>query len=51
VKLPVFNKDKIDSLMKSQSIKQLKGYEKKVVKETSELQKKIENTKDDVVWQ
>ena len=49
--LPVFDKSKIERLIKPQTIKTLKEHEKKVVKEIPALQKKIEETRDDVVRQ
>ena len=49
--LPIFDKSQIDKLMKPQTIKTLKEHEKKVVKEIPALQKKIEETRDDIVWQ
>ena len=49
--LPVFDKEKIQKLMKPQEIKPLKGKENKLVQEVSELQREIEETRSDVVWQ
>ncbi len=49
--LPVFDKEKIQKLMKPQEIKTLKEKENKLVQEVPELQRKIEETRSDVVWQ
>ena len=49
--LPVFDKEKIQKLMKPQKIKQLTEKESKIVQEVPELQRKIEETKSEVVWQ
>ena len=49
--LPIFDKSKIDELMKPQTITTLKEHEKQVVKELPDLQKKIQETRDDIVWQ
>ena len=49
--LPIFDKSKIDELMKPQEITTLKEHKEQVVKELPDLQKKIEETRDDVVWQ
>ena len=49
--LPVFDKEKIQKLMKPQKIKPLTEKESKIVQAVPELQKKIEETKSEVVWQ
>jgi FtsZ-binding cell division protein ZapB len=49
--LPVFDKEKIQKLIKPQEIKTLKEKENKLVQEVPELQRKIEETRSDVVWQ
>lgn len=49
--LPEIKQSEIEKLSKPKSIKPLKEKDKNVVKEVSELQKKIEARRDDVVWQ
>jgi len=50
-KMPLFDVEKIKSLQKKQEIKNLKKEEREVVVNTSKIQKLIEGTKDDIVWQ
>ena len=49
--LPVFDNEKIQKLLKPQKIKSLTENESKLVQQVPELQKKIEETRSDVVWQ
>jgi peptidoglycan hydrolase CwlO-like protein len=49
--MPVFDKEKIEKLMKPQKINELKGKEHEIVHEMPKLQKEIEDTKSDIVWQ
>ena len=49
--MPVFDKEKIEKLMKPQKINELKGKEHEIVREMPKLQKEIEDTKSDIVWQ
>jgi hypothetical protein len=49
--MPLFDVEKIKSLQKKQEIKNLKKEEREVVVNTSKIQKLIEGTKDDIVWQ
>ena len=49
--MPIFDKEKIQKLMKPQKINELTKKENKIVQEIPEIQRKIEDTKSDIVWQ
>ena len=49
--MPVFDKEKIEKLIKPQKINELKEKEHEIVHEMPKLQKEIEDTKSDIVWQ
>ena len=49
--MPVFDKEKIEKLMKPKKINELKEKEHEIVHEMPKLQKEIEDTKSDIVWQ
>lgn len=49
--LPIFDNEKIQKLIKPQQIKPLTEKENELVQTVPELQRKIEETKSDIVWQ